>query len=175
MRLLVVRHGETDWNVERKMQGHVDIELNSNGIRQANALRDNLEKQNYNIDLIISSPLKRAKKTAEIISNGKIKIIYSDKIVERGFGELEGAKIEKSKEATINDLYDINYHGSIKGLESLSDLCERTSEFLNEVKEKYNDKNVMIVTHGGTIRAINAYFVRNSGKWKIAFNWSKKL
>ena len=85
MRLLVVRHEETDWNVERKMQGHVDIELNSNGIRQANALRDNLEKQNYNIDLIISSPLKRAKKTAEIISNGQIKIIYSDKIVERGF------------------------------------------------------------------------------------------
>ncbi len=71
MKLFVVRHGETDWNVERRLQGQTDIELNENGIRQANKLKQDLNDKDCNIDLIISSPLKRAKKTAEIISGRK--------------------------------------------------------------------------------------------------------
>lgn len=158
MKLFVVRHGQTDWNLERKLQGQVDTELNENGVKQANELKSDIKNQDYKIDLIIASPLKRTKKTAEIISDGKIDIIYSDKIIERGFGELEGIKIDRQDKDTMNSLYDLNYKGKYKKLEPLKDLCNRTFNFLDEIKEKYHDKNIMLVTHGGTIRAINAYF-----------------
>ena len=62
MRLLLTRHGQTDWNVQGKAQGRTDTELNSTGIEQAKRLAEKIK--NYNIDIIISSPLKRARKTA---------------------------------------------------------------------------------------------------------------
>ena len=69
MKLYVMRHGQTDWNVAGKIQGSTDIELNETGIKQAEATKEKLLGEN--IDVIISSPLKRARKTAEIIASGR--------------------------------------------------------------------------------------------------------
>ena len=66
MKIYVVRHGQTNWNVKGKIQGKSDIELNEKGIEQAKELKELIK--NYDINLIISSPLKRAKQTAEIIN-----------------------------------------------------------------------------------------------------------
>lgn len=66
MKFYVVRHGQTDWNAEGRIQGKTDIELNETGIEQARQLKELIK--DYNIDLIISSPLKRTRKTAEIIN-----------------------------------------------------------------------------------------------------------
>ncbi len=89
---------------------------------------------------------------------GKINIIYSDKISERKFGDLEGRTADKFAQVNINDLYNFNYEEKYGGVETLKNFYSRTSELLNEIKEEYKDKNVMLVTHGGTIRVINAYF-----------------
>ena len=79
MKIYVTRHGQTDWNLEGKTQGRVDIELNEVGIKQAKQTKEKLK--NIDIDLIICSPLKRAKKTAEIINEGRnIPIIYDEEI-----------------------------------------------------------------------------------------------
>ena len=94
MDILFVRHGQTDWNVQKKVQGLANIELNETGINQAENARGLLEKEN--IDLIICSPLKRTIQTANIINkNKKIELIIDDRIIERDFGEFEGVNKEE--------------------------------------------------------------------------------
>ena len=154
------RHGQTDWNVAGKCQGMTDIELNSTGIKQAEQARN--EITNYKIDLIICSPLKRARKTAEIINEvTNCKIISDERIIERCVGEIEGTTKEEWNSISGDDVdiinnYNLNYDK--QDIEPIQTVCKRVWDLLDEIKEKYKDKNVLLVTHGGTCRAINAYF-----------------
>lgn len=89
MEILLTRHGQTEWNLLKKVQGRADIELNKKGIQQAEETRDFLK--NEKIDLILCSPLKRALQTAEIINQGRnIRMIIDERVSERDFGEFEG-------------------------------------------------------------------------------------
>ena len=85
-----VRHGETDLNSSvRRMQGISNYDINENGIKQAESTRDKLDKEEF--DLIITSPLKRALHTAQIINETKnIPLIIDNRIIERDYGQLEG-------------------------------------------------------------------------------------
>ena len=160
MKLYVIRHGQTDWNVAGKCQGMTDIELNSTGIKQAEQARN--EITNYKIDLIICSPLKRARKTAEIINEvTNCKIISDERIIERCVGKIEGTTKEEWNSIIGDDVdivnnYNLNYDK--QDIEPIQTVCKRVWDLLDEIKEKYKDKNVLLVTHGGTCRAINAYF-----------------
>ena len=78
MELYIVRHGKTIWNKERRLQGSIDIELAEEGIEAAELLHDQLISSNITFDRIYSSPLKRAKKTAEIISMTPTSLSTSD-------------------------------------------------------------------------------------------------
>ena len=156
MKLYVMRHGQTNWNVLGKVQGCTDIELNETGMKQAEDAKE--EFNHCEVDLIIASPLKRAKKTAEIINQDKkVPVICDARLMERGYGELEGKNPENNKEAFENVW---NYELNIKeyGIEPVVDLCNKVWGLLEEMKEKYQDKKVLFVTHGGTIQAIQAYF-----------------
>ena len=85
MEILLTRHGQTEWNLLKKVQGKADIELNEKGVKQAEETRDSLK--NEEIDLILCSPLKRAIQTAEIINQGRnIKMIIDERVSERDFG-----------------------------------------------------------------------------------------
>ena len=86
--IYITRHGQTDWNVQKKVMGRCDEPLNQNGLKQAEETRKKLI--DIDIDLIICSPLKRTKHTAELINVNKVPIIYDDRIIERDFGEFEG-------------------------------------------------------------------------------------
>lgn len=157
MKLYVMRHGQTDWNVLGKVQGVTDIELNEVGLQQAQNAKQNFNQ--YDIDLIFCSPLKRTRKTAEIINEDKkIPIIYEEKIVERYFGELEGSKPLEDEIFQKYDFWDYEADIKICQVESVKETCQRVWGFLEEVKEKYADKNVLFVTHGGTAKTINSYF-----------------
>lgn len=143
LKLLITRHGQTDWNVAGKIQGRTDIELNKTGIEQAEETRDKL--LNKKIDIIISSPLKRAKKTAEIIASGKeIPIFYDEDIRERGFGKYEGLKLS-------HDEVDAIKRSGEAGVETDDEFVARIKRFLEKIKEKYKDKTVLVVSHRGTI------------------------
>lgn len=85
-----VRHGQTDWNLEHKIQGRVDIGLNSEGRAQAEAMRDQLASKQF--DVIFSSPLRRAQETAEIIgeAHSGTPLVVASELTERNFGEYEG-------------------------------------------------------------------------------------
>ncbi len=165
MKLLIVRHGQTDWNVEGKIQGIIDTELNATGIKQAELTRDKL--QNEKIDVIISSPLKRAKKTAEIIASGrKIPIICDKDIVERRFGKYEGLKLKH------DDIDIVKRSGEI-GVETDNEFLIRIRKFLKGIKKQYNDKTVLIVTHKGTALGMCCYIdglpicKENTSKYEI--------
>ena len=160
MKIYVMRHGQTDWNLEERIQGKNDIELNARGIEQAEAAAKDVEA--LGIDLIICSTLKRAKKTAEIVNrNIGAPIIYSDALRERSYGEYEGLTTEDIKDDEIlmkGMLNDVNMDLHHKGIESIGELCRRSWRVLDEVKDKYRERTVLLVTHGGTMRAIDAYF-----------------
>lgn len=161
MKLYVMRHGQTDWNVLGKIQGCTDIELNVTGVEQAKNAKQEFNK--YDIDLILCSPLKRTRKTAEIINEDrKIPIIYDKRIMERGFGDFEG-KYFREVESNFTDgmgnsFWDYHVNLTYKNVEPVVELCEKVWNFLDEVKEKYHDKSVLLVTHGGTAKVINSYF-----------------
>ena len=160
MKLYVIRHGQTDWNVAGKCQGRTDIELNSTGIEQAKKAKTQLK--DYKIDLIICSPLKRARKTAEIINEAiDCKIISDERIIERNCGNIEGTTKEEwpsivNEDIDIINNYNLNWN-KLK-VEPIQNVCNRVWNLLDEIEEKYKDKNILLVTHGGTCRAINAYF-----------------
>ena len=89
MKLYVIRHVQTNWNLKGIIQGQKDIELNDKGINEARKAKD--EFNNLKIDLIMCSPLKRAKETAKILNEDKnINIIYKKELTERGLGNFEG-------------------------------------------------------------------------------------
>lgn len=152
MKIYVVRHGETDWNKKGFYQGNTDIPLNEEGKRQALVVKEKLK--NIKIDLIISSPLRRAKETAQIISNGEIKLITDSLIVERELGEYEGSHVnDKGYNASL--YWDYKLNSNEKQVEPLKDLLNRAQIFIEDIKQKYDDKTLLIVSHGATIRAIN--------------------
>ena len=152
MNLYIVRHGQTDYNVKNIIQGIINTKLNNNGIMQANNLKKKIDQ--LDIDLIICSPLLRAKQTASIITDGRgIETIYDNRIIERGAGELEG-KCDKYYDHI--KVWDYNLNTDLnQGIERVQDLFKRAKLFLNDIKQKYPNKNLLIVTHEATIRAIH--------------------
>lgn len=159
MKLYVIRHGQTDWNLVGKTQGKTDIELNETGIKQAIEAKEKINK--CNIDLIYCSPLKRTIKTAEIINEDiKCKIIYDKALEERGFGEFEGLTKEEIKKL-VNEwekIHDYNLNSEERNIEPIKDVCNRVWGLLDKIKNEHKGKNILIVTHAGVCRAINAYF-----------------
>lgn len=146
--ICIVRHGQTDWNIAGKNQGHTDIELNQTGIAQARELARKLEEIRF--DLVISSPLKRALKTAEIIRSGSI--LCDERIKERYNGELEG-RTDAASLVDFSDPKDTRY-----GIEPLPLFRKRIREFWDEILQKYPEKNVLVVTHAGVVIYTQAYF-----------------
>lgn len=154
MKLYYVRHGQTDWNVARKMQGGAsEKELNETGIKQAEQAKELLKDKKY--DILICSPMNRAIKTAEIINEGRnVKIITDERIRERILGEFEGYPVTPERE---KEIWDYNKNVDLKGGENLHQFEKRILDFINEIKEKYSDKTVLVVAHGGIAKVLKAH------------------
>lgn len=154
MKIYYVRHGQTDLNLAKKMQGGgTEKELNETGVSQAYNTKKELENVKYN--LVICSPMKRAKQTAEIINEGRdIPIITDERIRERKLGDYEGRDVTEEMENNIWD-YKLNYN--IPNGENLHDFENRINEFFDDIKEKYHDKTILIVAHGGIAKVIKSH------------------
>lgn len=151
MKVYIVRHGEVPHNA-LKQYNNEDEDLNENGIRQANELKEKVKNINY--DIIISSPLLRAKHTAQIINVNNKKILINDKLKERDPGDLSGKPIT----VTNRDEY-WNYNTTIRygTSENIRDFFMRVYNFLDELK-KEDYESVLIVAHSGVSKAFNGYF-----------------
>ncbi len=153
MNLFVIRHGQTDINLNNQINSLNDDDLNETGIIQANEARQIINKIDY--DFIVCSPLKRAKHTAEIINIKNKKIIYDERIIERDAGELTKKSLDN---INSDDWWNINPKEDYKDAETVANVILRVNDFINDIKNKYNNKNVLIVTHGGISKVIHAYF-----------------
>ena len=153
MKLCVIRHGLTNCNVEKKYNGKLDEDINEIGIEQAR----NTQKiiKDLDIDLIICSPWLRARHTCDIINMNNVTVIYDKRIEERDCGIYTGKEIG---EFYNTDFWNYYSKTKVEGLETIEDLFKRVNSFLDEIKEKYNDKNILLVTHGGVARAVYFYF-----------------
>ena len=159
MKFYIIRHGQTNWNKEGRIQGKTDIELNEEGIKQAEEAKKILK--DYPIDMIVSSTLKRARKTAEIINEDrKVPIMFDKALEERGLGEFEGKIREEIYDEILDSEILANYslNKEYRGVETIQNLCNRVWNLIDELKEDYTEKNILLVTHGGVTRAINGYF-----------------
>ncbi len=155
MNLFILRHGQTDYNLLGKFQGQVNTTLNETGIKQAYETKELLK--NINFDVIICSPLQRAIKTANIVTNDA-PFIIDNRIIERSFGSLEGQFGIEDFENYL-DKYNI---------ENYTSLCNRVYSFLDDITKKYSDmNNILITTHEGIAQIINTYFDKNYN----IYNW----
>ena len=166
MKIYVIRHGETNVNLENRINALNDSELNETGINQAKMVREEVKTIDY--DLIICSPLTRAKQTAELLNYKNTKIIYDDRILERDAGILTETP---SDNLDSDDWWNINPKDDYFDAESVKHIIERVFNFIEDIKEKYKDKKIIIVTHEGVSKAISCYFNGipedgNIGKYK---------
>ena len=151
MKVYLVRHGECNSNV-KKIYNYKNEDINNNGIKQAENLKKQIEKIDY--DIIISSPLLRAYHTAQIINIKNKDIILDDRLEERKHGNLEGKSINETNREEYWNYYTTYKYGTE---ESIKDLFERVNNFLDELSRK-NYKNVLIVAHSGVSKAFYVYF-----------------
>lgn len=155
--IYITRHGQTDWNVQNKVMGRCDEPLNNVGMKQALETKNNL--MDKDIDLIICSPLLRAKQTAEIINKGRnIPIIYDNRIIERDFGEFEGML---TNNFDFNGYWDYYKNEQYKTAENIQAFFQRVYSFLEDIVKKYSEKNVLLVAHGGVSIPIACFFNEN--------------
>ena len=150
MKLYVVRHGQTNWNVEKKMQGSADIPLNERGIEQAYETKELLKEKDFN--LIVCSPLIRAKQTADIINEDRnVPIIYVESLRERNYGEFEGVN---KQTFDCNGFWAYTKNLKYEKAENIQDFFKRIKSVVNELKENYDNENILIVCHAGVMKAL---------------------
>ena len=141
----LIRHGETDWNSIGMLQGRKDIPLNEVGILHAKQCRQVLKSSQW--DVVITSPLKRAKQTATIINEKlNVPVIEMVDFVERDFGLAEGMTFDERNSKFPNRSYP-------KQEERIS-FHKRVIEGFNTINHRYVDNKILIVAHGGVINAI---------------------
>ncbi len=153
MRLIIVRHGQTKWNVDKIMQGQQNNPLDGTGIKQAKKVAERLKGEK--IDVIYCSDLKRARMTAdEIIRfHPDVPIHCVPELRERGFGEYEGKTVAFVHQKQDESGLDRNEYRTPGG-ESFRDVSERANAFLDKVRKKHLGQTVLFVTHGGVKRVI---------------------
>jgi uncharacterized phosphatase len=145
--LYLVRHGETDWNREHRIQGTTDVPLNDTGRAQAATAGDLLSRRHW--DAVVASPLSRAFETASIIADrlGLPEPTTDAGLVERNYGEAEGLTYEDMQARFPGDT-------AVPGREEREDVAARALDALVRVALAHPEQSVVIVSHGGLIRAV---------------------
>lgn len=160
MKIYMIRHGETDWNIVKRLQGRSDIPLNEEGRRLASVTAEALKDIPFT--RIYTSPLLRAKETAMIIKGDRnIPLIEEDRIQEISFGIYEGYFCAEDH-YTIPDPDFINFfkqpekYVAPEGAEEIEALCNRATDFLQELVHTiaYQDDTILISTHGAALRGL---------------------
>jgi probable phosphoglycerate mutase len=154
--LLLVRHGETDWNRDGRWQGHSDTQLNDAGRAQARRVAGELG----DVDVIYSSDLARARETAEIIAAqlGDLEVNVDSRLRERSFGAWEG-RTGPEIEADFAEQHARWRAGDGAGAddaEPFEAFGDRVRDFLEDVLARHPGETVVVVAHGGPIRVIHA-------------------
>lgn len=157
----LTRHGQTEWNIEKRLQGHGNSPLTESGLRGAEELSKRLE--DINIERIYTSPIERAYKTAIILKgNKKIDVVNHEGLKEMNFGDFEGKITEdvmkENPDWNINLIMQGNLEMRAPNGETLAEVRERVSKAMDQIIQDNEGKTILIVGHGITLKAIMNYF-----------------
>jgi len=143
--ICIVRHGETDWNAQGRLQGREDIELNDSGRQQAFKIAAYLSGEHW--DAVVSSPLKRAYETASIIARklSVSEINVEEQITERDYGEASGLWPEERRS---------RFPDGIPGQEDFELLRQRAMHALEKIVNDHNGKRIVVISHGALTNSI---------------------
>lgn len=172
MKIYLVRHGETDWNKEGRVQGSVDIPLNGYGVELAEVTSEAMK--DIPVDIIYASPLQRARKTAEIMKRDRdIPVIVDERLREMSFGRYEGTLIREAERCETNPLHNfISNPGEYqaKDGEDFAQVICRAQDFIEDILIPLQGQyeNVMLAVHGAFIRC----FIRCIEKRPLSEFWS---
>lgn len=154
MQLFVARHGQTEWNAQGRVIGRTDIPLTEVGHAQAEGLAERAKQAG--IEIIISSPMIRTRQTAEHAANAcGLPVAVDPRLIEQDYGIYEGVDGSDKGFQSNKRMFATRYPGG----ESMLMIAGRVFPLLEELKEQYPDKKVLLVTHGGICRVIHSYFV----------------
>lgn len=172
----LIRHGETEWNIQGKLQGHSDIPLNEQGEMQALKLKEKFEQQNFSA--AFSSDLLRARKTAFIVLGSReLKINESPALRERYMGLWEGRLTTelknwfKENDVFTDELSKENYlsYKWQDDIESYSEVYNRLSSFIKSQAISYLGSSVLLSSHGGVLRSVlYALDFRPESRWQVS-------
>ncbi len=164
--IYIVRHGQTEMNQRRVLQGRSDVPLNDTGIKQAQQLAAELSTVSF--DRVYTSPLKRAVQTAKIIAPDAEPVI-DDRLIEMDYGPYEGTDLTCPPSELLDVFSDFVLHPVPEGMELLSSVVERAGRFLEEIREQGG--NILISTHAIAMKGILEYLTPSShGAY-----WSKHI
>jgi broad specificity phosphatase PhoE len=152
---LLVRHGETDWNAQKRWQGHSDTPLNERGREQARALAESIG----GVDAVYSSDLARARETAEIVAaRFGLEVLVDQRLRERRFGAWEGLTAEEIEQRfpAEHDRWQAGEGYGAGDAEPFDAFAARIRSFLDDVVREHPDDEVLVVAHGGSIRVVHA-------------------
>ncbi|MFA5870291.1 MAG: histidine phosphatase family protein [Candidatus Paceibacterota bacterium] len=163
LKIYLARHGQDLDNASGILNGHRDQPLSEKGIEQAKETAEKIKETGIYFDYVYSSPLQRAYKTAEIITNiiGNKKPEPLADLIERDFGVMTGQQQKKIKEMCFPDIIEtdtICYFLSPEGSETFPQLVARAKKLLISLKEKYTNGNILLVTHGDFGKMIYATY-----------------
>lgn len=153
MKVYAARHGQTQWNLEDKVCGRTDLPLTELGLEQAQLLAQRTKE--LKLDVILSSPMLRAMQTAApAAALHGVEVLTDDRLIEQDYGIYEG--VSRFDEGFLSNKRHFAYR--YPGGESMMDVAARVYSLLEDIKEKYAGKNVLLVCHGGVCRVIRTYF-----------------
>lgn len=149
-KICLIRHGQTDWNNQRLIQGRIDNPLNETGKMQLKEVGRYLKEVDNDWDIIISSPLSRAIESATIVKNElefNKDIIINDNVIEREFGKAEG-------ESICEEIYNKITNDNVVGLEKSYEIQSRAYNAILGIANKFPGKNILIITHSHFIKGL---------------------
>lgn len=150
LRICLARHGETDWNAQKRLQGWIDTTLNRKGEEQAKALARIVPE--IGINRIYCSTLARSRTTAEIVSGGRIPVTAMQELREQSYGKFQGKYFDGRDPAVVEEFArrSVDPEDTLDGGESLEQFYERVHSGVNQILELNTQGAILIVGHGGT-------------------------
>ena len=160
LKLLLVRHGETDWNRDRRIMGRQEIGLNETGRLQATAMKESLAS--YAVDALYSSPVCRARETAQILGEDRgLAPRFDDRLVEIHYGDWVGRTFEEVRAMPDYTPYFTRLETPVApGGETLFQVRDRAMDFIREIRQNHPDQTVVAVSHADWIKCVVMEFLR---------------
>ena len=154
-KLCLIRHGETTWNAERRLQGHTDIPLNTKGVQQASQMAQAIKNTKLSFNALYTSDLKRAVDTANaIVELFGVKARVDSALRERHFGALQGLMIQEApllQPAIWQAHISRDLEHDLDGGESITQFALRVQTVLDKIQEQHSGQTILLVSHGGTL------------------------